>query len=232
MRLIASGAVFFLTGAAARAQPIACKLIVDPLERLHCFDTEATATSISGALQKITVSILSSPPAIAAIVAAIIALIGSIWGPWVQLKIGKRQAAAAQTAATASQAAAAASQSAADASLLTARNIGNREIARLRMAWINELRQVLADYHAILMSIRTFLPGSEMERTLYRQGTLLDLLLNQNNELQKALWDVSEKIFQTEDIGQRQAMDKELIDAGRAVFDAEWKTIKNEMSGG
>jgi hypothetical protein len=42
--------------------------------------------------------ILHSPPAVAAIIAAILALFSGVLGPYVQYRIGRRQAAAAQTA--------------------------------------------------------------------------------------------------------------------------------------
>jgi len=47
----------------------------------------------------VLLEIIHNPPAVAAIVAAILALISGALGPSVQLRIGKRQVAAAQRAA-------------------------------------------------------------------------------------------------------------------------------------
>jgi type II secretory pathway pseudopilin PulG len=76
-------------------------------------------------MQSVWSDILHSPPAVAAIFAAILALVSGVWGPYVQYRIGKRQAAA--------------SKQAADAAMLMAQNAGSREIARLRLAWIDKL---------------------------------------------------------------------------------------------
>src|SRR3569832_984918 len=110
--------------------------------------------------------ILDNPSATVAVVAAALAYVSGVLGPLVQRSFGKRQAAAAQTSA--------------DAAMLAARNAGYREIARLRMEWISKLRDTLAEYHAMLMSL------DEKEKDGARQklselGTQLDLLLNQND---------------------------------------------------
>jgi hypothetical protein len=75
----------------------ACKEITEPLVRLKCYDNAAATDEITA--QKVFVEIVESPAALAAIAAALLALISGISGPIVQLKIGKRQAAAAQTSA-------------------------------------------------------------------------------------------------------------------------------------
>jgi len=114
--------------------------------------------------------------------------------------------------------------------MLAARNAGYREIARLRMEWMSKLRDTLAEYHSMLMS----LDGDEKtaaSQKLSELGTQLDLLLNQKDTRQKALWDVADKIFKLENIDERQAMDKDLIEAGREVFKGEWEKVKAEMRG-
>jgi hypothetical protein len=57
------------------------------------------------------------------------------------------------------------------------------------------------------------------------------LLLNQEDELQKSLWDIADKIYNTDKLAERTEMDVALVKAGRAVFDAEWKKIEAEMKG-
>jgi hypothetical protein len=202
-----------------------CKSVVEPLARLQCYDVAAVTLktkSLREELSQTGISILETPAAAAAIVAAILALISGIAGPIVQLKIGRRQAEVAREVARASQLSA-------EASMLTARNAGNREIARLRMGWIDKVRDVLSNYHAILMHQKA--AKGDLQQKLLDLGTQLDLLLDQNDKLQKALWDVADKIFKTDDIGARRNMDTDLIAAGRAVFDGEWKKIKAEMKG-
>lgn len=62
-----------------------------------------------------------------------------VGGPLVTLWIGRKQAAASQTSA--------------DAAMLTAKTAGFREIAKLRISWMDTLRNTLAEYHAILMNL-------------------------------------------------------------------------------
>ena len=167
---------------------------------------------MTGIVQRIA----ENPAATVAIISAGLAFMSALLGPWVQLKIGTRQAAAAQTAA--------------NAAMQSARNAGNREVARLRMEWMARLRDTLSEYHSILMS----LDGDKREEAaqkLSELGTQLDLLLNQNDKMQKALWDVTDAIWQLDDLQERQALDKPLIEAGRAVLKAEWEKVKAEMRG-
>ena len=167
-------------------------------------------------IKSVLVDIIHSPPAVAAIVAAILALASGVLGPLVQLRIGKKQAAAAQRAA--------------DASMLAAQNAGAREIATMRLAWMNKLRDTLSEYHGILVS-RENVDKHKVAEKLSRLGTQIDLLLNQDHSVQKALWKITDKIYYSETIEERQGLDKDLVSAGRAVLKAEWEKVKAEMRG-
>jgi hypothetical protein len=195
-----------------------CKEVVEPLARLNCYDDESKNAGLAKPLtaHRVFVEILESPAAVAAIAAALLALISGISGPLVQMTVGKRQAAAALKSA--------------DASMLTAQNAGNREIARMRLSWMDKLRDVLSDYHSILMSSEDGdLPGQAQK--LSHLGTQLDLLLNLEDKIQKELWDVADKIYHSKTLDERQSYDEALIKAGRSVFKAEWEKIKAEMRG-
>ncbi|WP_036032101.1 hypothetical protein [Bradyrhizobium yuanmingense] len=162
--------------------------------------------------------IKGNPAAAVAAVAAVFALISGVLGPLVQWRIGRRQAIASQTSAK--------------ASMLAASTAGAREIAKLRMSWMEELRNSLCEYHAILMSTED---GEELKaddvRTLSRLGTQLDLLLNRRDDLQKGLWEVADKIYKLGTQSERQALDEALVEAGRNVLKGEWEKVKREMRG-
>jgi hypothetical protein len=153
---------------------------------------------------------------VAAIAAAMLAFVSGVLGPFVQLRVGKMQASAAQRAA--------------DAAMLTAKNAGTREIARMRLAWMDKLRDTLSEYHSILMSVDESDQDKEAQK-LSLLGTQLDLLLNQDDLKQKALWDVTNNIFICDMREERQNMDRELVEAGRDVLKSEWEKIKAEMRG-
>jgi hypothetical protein len=178
----------------------------------------------AGCDSKVVTDIEASPAAVVATVAAILAFLSGVLGPFVQWRVGRKTAAASQTSA--------------DASMLAARTAGALEIAKLRMVWMEPLRNKLSEYHSILMNLENDdrIPDVETrtqeDRKLSELGTHLDLLLNQNDPLQKALWDISDQIYKTPGQPEREALDEPLIRAGRAVLEAEWKKVEIEMAGG
>jgi hypothetical protein len=170
----------------------------------------------AGCSSKVVADVEASPAALVASVAALLAFLSGVLGPFVQWRIGLRTAAASQTSA--------------NASMLAARTTGAREIAKLRMSWMETLRNTLAEYHSILMSTED--ANGPDARKLSELGTQLDLLLNQNDKLQKELWDITDRIYELKKLSERQALDKPLMEAGRVVLKAEWEKVKIEMAGG
>jgi hypothetical protein len=173
---------------------------------------------------KIINDVVASPAALVAIVAAGLAFLSGVLGPLVQFCVGRKQAAA--------------SQESADAAMLTAKTTGAREIAKLRMVWMETLRNKLSEYHSILMNFedddREVTPEMKTaeDRKLSELGTHLDLLLDRTEPLQQTLWDISDRIYKTHDQSARVALDVPLIEAGRAVLKAEWEKVQIEMREG
>lgn len=137
--------------------------------------------------------------------------------------------------------AAVAATKSAEASMLNTQLAGFREIAKLRIGWMDTLRNTLAEYHASLMNLEDDDGTSdenlrERRRTTNEKlallGTQLDLLLNQSDKAQKALWDITDKIYHLEKSEDRQREDRALIEAARIVFKEEWEKIKREMQDG
>lgn len=100
------------------------------------------------------------------------------------------------------------------------------------------LRNKLAEYHSMLMNLEDEAAGGAGDdvivtenRKLSELGTHLDLLLNQQDPLQKALWDIADRIYKTADQKAREELDAPFIAAGRAVLKAEWEKVKAEMQG-
>jgi len=166
----------------------------------------------------IITDIAKTPATAAAILAAMLAFLSGVLGPFVHFIIGEKQAAA--------------SQASAEAALLTARTAGNREIARLRMEWMHTLRNTLSEYHAILM---TWEDDKELDgpghRELAKLGTQIDLLLNKDDELQGRLWQIADRIYGLEKQEERSKWDEALMNAGREVLKGEWEKVKREMKG-
>lgn len=181
--------------------------------------------------------IFETPAAAVALIAAAFAFVSGVGGPTASYLIGSRQAEIASKQASASKVSAEAAQ-------LTALNAGTRELAKVRLSWLEALRNNLSEYHSILMTAHDphdKLSAEELsalktkwdvdERRLSHLGTQLDLLLNQEKPLQKALWATSDDILNLTTKKERQARDAELVAAARAVIDFEWQKIKREMRG-
>jgi hypothetical protein len=155
----------------------------------------------------------------AAVLSAIFALLTLVVQFWVgskQAKIGSKQADASRISA--------------DAAMLTAKSSGNRAVASMRIKWVEELREVLSEYHSILMTREQF-EDVDLKQALINLGTKLDLMMNLNEPDQKALWDIADKIYKTEDLEARKALDPDLMIAGRLVLKNEWEKIKRELRG-
>ncbi|MGC1858029.1 MAG: hypothetical protein WA725_14910, partial [Pseudolabrys sp.] len=112
-------------------------------------------------------------------------------GPLVQLRIGSKQAAAAQRAVD-----------------LT----GSGAIATMRLEWMDKLRDTLSEFHSILM-IKENVDKEKDAVKLSHLGTEIDLLLNRDDKIQRELWDITDKIYKCEAIEERQEMDEELVSA-------------------
>jgi hypothetical protein len=147
---------------------------------------------------------------------ALAALIIQFWVGAKQANIGSRQADASRISA--------------GAAMLTAQSSGNRAVASMRIKWVEELRKVLSEYHSILMSHESF-TDLNLKRQLVDLGTQLDLMMNMNEPDQKALWDLADQIYNTENLEERKKLDPALMEAGRLVLKNEWEKIKRELRG-
>ncbi len=129
--------------------------------------------------------------------------------------------------------------------MLTAKTAGFREIAKLRISWMDTLRNTLAEYHALLMNLEDKeaieavldIDDRKARQKTYNEGlaklvllgTQLDLLLSKDDVLQRKLWDITDEGYNLERSADRQALDGPLMDAGRAVLKGEWEKVKREM---
>jgi hypothetical protein len=155
----------------------------------------------------------------AAVFAATIAFIIGLTSSIVALIIGWRQGTSARLSAEAAKASA-------NAAVLTARAAGERAIATMGLQWVQDLRKILSEYHAVLVS---YDPADY--RKVSELGTHLDLMLNLDETEQRELWEVAEEVFRTKNKDQRVVLDSKLMAAGRRVLKKEWQTIKWELRG-
>ena len=114
--------------------------------------------------------------------------------------------------------------------MLTAKSSGSRAIASMRIQWVEDLRKVLSEYHSILMSHER-VDDLKLRQQVIDLGTRLDLMMNLHEADQKALWDIADKIWKTEDLEERRELDPALMEAGRVVLKNEWEKIKRELRG-
>jgi hypothetical protein len=146
----------------------------------------------------------------AAVASAIFALLSLA----IQLRVGERQAVIGSKQAEASRISA-------DAAMLTAKNAGDRAVAAMRLKWVEQLREILSEYHSVLVSVDVDDLSNKDLQQLSKLGTQLDLMMNLEEPIQKALWDLADKIYRTESLEERKALDPALMAAGRVVLKAE-----------
>ena len=159
-------------------------------------------------MRKVLLEIVHDPKTVVAVASMILAFIGVVLGPLVQLRIGSKQAAAAQRAVD-----------------LT----GSGAIATMRLEWMDKLRDTLSEFHSILM-IKENVDKEKDAVKLSHLGTEIDLLLNRDDKIQRELWDITDKIYKCEAIEERQEMDEELVSAGRAVLKCVGRRSKREST--
>jgi hypothetical protein len=195
------------------------------------------AEPLRGGLISALQGALTSPATVVALIAALLAFVSGVGGPIVTYLIGIRQAEAAKTSAEAAK-------TSSEAAANTAAAAGSRAFANVRLQWLQSVRETLAEYHSILMSAEDDDPNATEEakakalqkaegdsRRISYLGTQLDLLLDTKKKLQKDLWKVSDDILKLETKKERQALDTRLVEAGRAVFEFQWRKIKCELQG-
>ncbi|MDR6662231.1 hypothetical protein J2W51_004821 [Tardiphaga robiniae] len=141
----------------------------------------------------------------------------------VTLVIGWRQGSIAQKAAEAALLSAKAANQAALAS-------GSRAVAQARLEWLTTLRETLSEFHSILMTDE-YRPNAKDRLKLCELGTKLDLLLNQGDPDQRALWELTDQVYNTLDNKKLEELDAPLVAAARKVFKSEWDRVKAEMLG-
>jgi hypothetical protein len=129
--------------------------------------------------------------AVASAIFALLSLLIQFWVGSRQAEIGAHQADASRISA--------------DAAMLPAKNAGNRAIASLRISWIETLRKILSEYHSILLSADDPISDAD-QRRVSDLGTQLDLMLNVNEENQKKLWEIADKIFRLEKLADRRGI--------------------------
>jgi hypothetical protein len=193
------------------------------------------AAPLRGGLLAALRPLLENP---AALVASGVALLIGIAGfivNWRQGNVAKRSADAANTSA--------------EAARKTAEYAGTRALANVRIVWLNSVRDILSEYHSILMTPKEEPPLADEEakasvrektavdrRQLSFLGTKLDLLLNQEKKFQKELWQVTDDILKRTDSGplsesDLEIADKQLVIVARKVIDFHWQKIQAEILG-
>jgi DNA-binding SARP family transcriptional activator len=176
----------------------------------------STLPARAAALLREIFSDAKTTAAVASAAFALLSLGVQLWVGGRQADIGRRQAEASRISA--------------DAAMLTAMNAGNRAVASMRLQWVEKMREILSEYHSTLVSVEDPIPETDLRR-LSNLGTQLDLMMNLNEPIQKALWDLAEKTYRTEGLQERKDLDPALMEAGRVVLKAEWEKIKREQRG-
>jgi hypothetical protein len=106
---------------------------------------------------------------------------------------------------------------------------GSRAVAEFRQKWIDTLRDTLAEFHSILMTIDAHPYPEEPDRHLSALGTKIELLLNPEEQPSKNLLAVINRLYDCPDKDRRIAMDGEFVLAAQTILKNEWKRVKGSL---
>lgn len=154
--------------------------------------------------------------------AAAAAAIGAFTVAGIQLYVGYRQSKAALKQAEAATISA-------RTALMSAENSGRHAVATFRQKWIDALRDTMAAYHALTMTISEYPYPEDKDRQLSELGTKIELLLNPTETPSHELLRVMSEIYDCPNLAQRIEMDPKLVAATQAILKAEWKRVKAEL---
>ena len=143
--------------------------------------------------------------------------------PIVQVMIGFKQARIAKSSAEAAKLSA-------EAALRNSRNAGIQLIASSRQKWIDNLRDTLSEFHSITMTENEYPYPKEVDRKLSLLGTRVELLLNPGEDSSKRVLELINKIYNAENIEERESLDLEFVAAGQAILKAEWDRVKRDLT--
>lgn len=163
---------------------------------------------------------LATPTLAVLITAVATALAALIIGPWVQLRISKRQIALGHRQASGAE-------KSASAALAAAQNAGIHAVARFRQEWINALRADLAELHSLLL----FAPQGGQdgrEKDIIRLKTRIELLLNPREEASQHLVEAIEDLISAED-GSGAELTGVFVGRSQKILKEEWDRVKSEL---
>jgi len=102
------------------------------------------------------------------------------------------------------------------------------KISEFRQAWINELRETLSDFQSIAME-----PNSNPadERSFYKLGTKIKLLMNPEDSDYSTLEDLMYKMLAVEkgDLHAKYSLNPEFIDVSQKILKREWERLKGDL---
>lgn len=102
------------------------------------------------------------------------------------------------------------------------------KIAEFRQAWINELRNCLAEFQALGTT-----PGHEADQdsSFYRLGTKIELLMNPNDPDFPALKDVMYRYLAASDMSvlEKYRINPEFVNVSQRILKREWDRLKADV---
>jgi hypothetical protein len=100
------------------------------------------------------------------------------------------------------------------------------KLAEFRQAWINQLRDAMAEFHAIGMN-----PHNDQESftEFYKHGTKIELLMNRDDEDYPELQRLLYALLQAKTVGEKYAVNAPYVDVCQRIIKREWEVLKQKL---
>ena len=109
---------------------------------------------------------------------------------------------------------------------LQARLTANVKLAEFRQAWINNLRNDMADFQARSISYR---PGVDNFEEIHKIGSRIELHINPKDKLLPALRDSMAACISSNTPQQKIDANGQFVSICAKILNAEWKVLKKEV---
>jgi hypothetical protein len=156
----------------------------------------------------------------AVVAAAIVAATVGLFGHWVARSNARLQAELGRELTHASN------EQARRNSQLQTQLAANLKLAEFRQAWINSLRDDMAQFQSYGIT-----PGLDQarEREFYRLGTRIELFMNPADEDFPSLQDALYGFLHAETLGEKYGANPEFIQICQRILKREWDVLKEEV---
>lgn len=102
------------------------------------------------------------------------------------------------------------------------------KLAEFRQAWINSLRDTMAEFHSIGTHPNT---DQTSEKDFYKLGTKIELLMNPSDPDYQELHGLMYKYLNAKTLADKFSLNPQFINLSQRILKREWDRLKSDLDG-